>query len=103
MSAIRLLLSHHGSRVVAQLAIACIAALSCAAHSAGMTVLVADDVAAHAEFVHELRETQEPGSRFDLRRLAEGAQVQEAAPGSDDRVAAGVRTRSIRSLSLIHI
>ena len=66
MSAIRLLLSHHGSRAAAQLAIACIAALSCAAHSAGMTVLVADDVAAHAEFVHELRETQEPGSRFDL-------------------------------------
>ncbi|RZL65887.1 MAG: ABC transporter substrate-binding protein [Variovorax sp.] len=77
-----------------------------AAQADNLTVLVADDQAAHTEFVRELRGRQEPGSRFDLVRVPPGA-ADTAAPGTvpgapvgtapdDEREIAGVRTRSAR-------
>lgn len=68
------------------------------ARADSLTVLLADDVAAHAEFVQALRGRQEPGGRFDLVRVRPG-QPDAAAPGAvpeDDREIAGVRTRSAR-------
>lgn len=71
--------------------------LAAGVHAAGLTVLVADDNAAHAEFVRLLRESQDASSRFELVRLpAESAPVDRATAG-DDRVSAGVRTRSLRA------
>src|SRR5688500_19949596 len=64
------------------------------AHAAGLTVLVADELAAHTEFVRLLRESQEAGSRFDLVRL--GGPAPELASAVEDRVTAGVRTRGMR-------
>ena len=38
--------------------------------AAGLTVLVADESAAHADFVRQLRDAQDADSRFDLIHLA---------------------------------
>lgn len=69
-----------------------------AVHANDLTVLVADDVAAHTEFVRELRGRQEPGLRFDVVRIGPGV-PDTAVPGTksdDDREIAGVRTRGAR-------
>ncbi|MBT2321704.1 ABC transporter substrate-binding protein [Variovorax paradoxus] len=73
------------------------AALLCSgANAAGLTVLVADELAAHAEFVRLLRESQDSGSRFELIRLSAGSPPADPAGAGEDRVTAGVRTRSLR-------
>ncbi|VTU36902.1 ABC transporter substrate-binding protein [Variovorax sp. RA8] len=76
---------------------ACAAVLAAGAHAAGLTVLLADDNAAHAEFVRLLRESQDASSRFELVRLpADGTPADRVASGGEDRVNAAVRTRSLR-------
>lgn len=55
--------------VAANLACAC-ALMPGAGFAAVTTVLMADDTAPHAEFVRQLRETQEAGSRLELINLA---------------------------------
>ena len=75
---------------------ACAALLAAGAQAASLTVLLADDDAAHAEFVRRLRVSQDAGSPFELLRLpADAAPADRAAPG-EDRAGAGVRTRSLR-------
>lgn len=77
---------------------ACAAVLAAGAHAAGLTVLLADDNAAHAEFVRLLRESQDASSRFELVRLpADGTPADRIASGGEDHVNAGVRTRSLRA------
>jgi len=75
----------------------CLAALCLAAggiaQATGFTVLMADELAAHTEFVHHLRETQAPGSRIELVRVVRGE-----APAEEESAAnVGVRTRSARA------
>jgi putative ABC transport system substrate-binding protein len=65
------------------------------ANATGLTVLVADELAAHTEFVRLLRESQKAGSRFDLVRL--GAPAPELPSAGEDRAGVGVRTRGVRS------
>lgn len=72
--------------------------------AASLTVLQADDQPAHTEFVRQLQEMQEPGSRFALVRVTPGAPATAVASADsattgaeDDRVNAGVRTRGLRS------
>ncbi|MEO5737274.1 MAG: ABC transporter substrate binding protein [Variovorax sp.] len=91
----------------------CLAALAALCAGAGsaramsVTVLQADDQPAHAEFVRQLQDTQEPGSRFALLRVTAGsatavAAAVETGPGAEeDRANAGVRTRSIRPASAV--
>lgn len=77
-----------------------------------LTVLMADDIAPHREFVQQLREGREPGSRFELQRTpdgagsaavpganANGAAIAPASPSAEDeeRAHASIRTRSLRS------
>ncbi|WP_230682834.1 ABC transporter substrate binding protein [Variovorax paradoxus] len=86
----------------AALALLCTAQLAAGASAAELTVLVGDELSAHAEFVQHLRASQEPGSRFELVRLsaggAEAAQPVETASSEPERSAnAGVRTRSLRT------
>ncbi|GAA4346820.1 hypothetical protein GCM10023165_31600 [Variovorax defluvii] len=82
-----------GLRVLATAASAVLFAAG--AHAAALTVLLADDNAAHAEFARLLRESQDASSRFELIRLPGDAPAR-AADG--DAVAlAGVRTRSLRA------
>ncbi|VTU40837.1 ABC-type uncharacterized transport system, periplasmic component [Variovorax sp. PBS-H4] len=84
-----------GLRAIA--AAACAAMFAAGVHAAGLTVLLADDNAAHAEFVRLLRESQDASSRFELVRLpADGMHADRVAAGGEDRVTAGVRTRSLR-------
>jgi putative ABC transport system substrate-binding protein len=66
------------------------------ARATGLTVLVADELAVHTEFVRLLRESQEAGSRFDLVRLGGPAPELASASAGEDRVTAGVRTRGMR-------
>jgi len=71
------------------------------AGAAGWTVLTADDAPAHAEFVRELQRGTEGGPRVEWVRIAPGADAPPAVPDAlaqadEDRVTAGVRTRSIR-------
>jgi putative ABC transport system substrate-binding protein len=82
-----------GLRTIAGMAFAA-TLLAGGAHAAGLTVLVADELAAHTEFVRLLRESQEAGSRFDLVRL--GGPAPELPSAAEDRVTAGVRTRGMR-------
>lgn len=53
-------------------AFGCGAAAWSVASAAGLTVLMADDSAAHKDFVVQLRETQEAGSPIDLVQVAAG-------------------------------
>jgi putative ABC transport system substrate-binding protein len=84
-----------GLRAIAGLLFA--AACASGAQAAGLTVLLADDNAAHAEFVRLLRESQDASSRFELVRLpaADGTSADRVATG-EERANAGVRTRSLR-------
>ncbi|VTU39023.1 ABC-type uncharacterized transport system, periplasmic component [Variovorax sp. PBL-E5] len=90
---------------VAGIALLCTALLCGAAQAAGLTVLLADDTAAHAEFVRELRDTQEKDSRVDVVRLGTTntaasttvASAADSASADEDRAMAGVRTRGLRS------
>jgi putative ABC transport system substrate-binding protein len=85
--------------------ILCMAPLAAAAGAAGLTVLMGDEVPAHAEFVQHLRAAQAPSGRFELVRLSPGAadvaqsgvETAEAAAGAERAVNAGVRTRSLRT------
>ena len=83
-------------RALAGAACACAALIAGGADAAGLTVLVADDNAAHAEFVRLLRESQDASSRFELIRVSAGSPPSEPVGASEDRVTAGVRTRSLR-------
>ncbi|VTU37973.1 ABC-type uncharacterized transport system, periplasmic component [Variovorax sp. PBL-H6] len=84
-----------GLRAIA--AVACAAVLATGAHAAALTVLLADDNAAHVEFVRLLRELQDASSRFELVRLpSDGAPAGRVAGAGEDRANAGVRTRSLR-------
>ncbi|MDQ0588959.1 ABC transporter substrate binding protein [Variovorax paradoxus] len=76
------------------------------ASAAELTVLVGDELPAHAEFVQHLRAGQEPGSRFELVRLAPAAGTDAALPVEttartdtepERNAIAGVRTRSLRA------
>jgi putative ABC transport system substrate-binding protein len=83
-----------GLRAIA--GVLCAAAFAAGAQAAGLTVLLADDNAAHAEFVRLLRESQDASSRFELVRLpADGTSADRVATG-EERANAGVRTRSLR-------
>jgi len=80
------------------------------ASALGLTVLQADDLPAHAEFVRQLKDSQDPNGGFTLVRVgpqgiaAAGATAAAPAPANadtalteDDRVGGGVRTRSARA------
>lgn len=83
-------------RGAARALLACAALLGAAlCPAAGFTVLMGDDLAAHAEFVQQLRQGLDPASRFELVRLSPGAPDSAAAEPGDVNV--GVRTRSMRS------
>jgi putative ABC transport system substrate-binding protein len=85
----------------------CMAPFAAAAGAVGLTVLMGDEVPAHAEFVQHLRAAQAPSGRFELVRLSPGAadvaqsgvETAEAAAGAETEraVNAGVRTRSLRT------
>jgi len=78
-----------GQRALAAIACACAAMAWSGASAAGLTVLMADDSAAHADFVRQLRETQEAGSRFELIRLAADHPVADSiAPADESHVTA---------------
>ncbi|MGR4868904.1 ABC transporter substrate binding protein [Variovorax sp. LARHSF232] len=77
--------------------------LAQAALTTRMTVLTADDRTANAEFIQQLRDTQAPGSRFDVVRLSpdgappSAAAAAPAATADEEQAAnAGVRTRGLR-------
>lgn len=74
----------------------CAAAFAAVAQAAGLTVLLADDNAAHAEFVRLLRESQDASSRFELVRLPGDGTPADRVVAGEDRANAGVRTRSLR-------
>ncbi|WP_218511528.1 ABC transporter substrate-binding protein, partial [Variovorax sp. dw_308] len=70
----------------------------------GITVLQADDLPAHVEFVRQLKDSQDPNGSFALVRVgaqgtAAGAPnaTTELAGAEDDRVGGGVRTRGARA------
>lgn len=67
------------------------------AGAAGITVLLADDVAAHTEFVQRLRDSQAGDGGFEVQRLTPtGTPIAQAQTNADDdSVVAGVRTRSL--------
>jgi len=78
----------------------CMAQFAAVAGASGLTVLMGDELPAHAEFVQHLRAAQAPGGRFDLVRLSPGAAestAQAAAETAEVAVNAGVRTRSLRT------
>jgi putative ABC transport system substrate-binding protein len=78
-------------------AIACAAFSLCSgAQAAGLTVLMTDDIAAHVDFVRQLRERQEPGSRFDLIRLSAADMM-----GSHDDDRAGPGSHATRGARVI--
>ncbi len=86
-------------RGAARALLACAALLGAAlCPAAGFTVLMGDDLAAHAEFVQQLRQGLDPASRFELVRLAPGSTgVPDNAAAEPGDVNVGVRTRSMRS------
>jgi putative ABC transport system substrate-binding protein len=85
--------------------LACLLAMPALAMAMGVTVLQADDSPAHSEFVRQLRETQEPDSRFALVRVGPGAKARAAtasavvtdAGADDDHGNIDVRTRGMRT------
>jgi putative ABC transport system substrate-binding protein len=88
-----------GPCAIAFIAVVCAALLCGRVHAAGLTVLVADDMAAHAEFVRQLRDGQDRGGRFELIRLGNAGAASAAADSTgadDDHALAGVRTRGLR-------
>lgn len=85
-------------RAIAAIACACAATVWSAASAAGLTVLMADDSAAHTDFVLQLRESQEAGSRFDLIHIAAGT-----AGAEQESTTAPTRTRGVRSATAAEI
>ena len=83
-----------GLRAIA--GVVCAAAFAAGAQAAGLTVLLADDNAAHAEFVRLLRESHDASSRFELVRLPSESTPADRVAAGEDRANAGVRTRSLR-------
>ncbi|MGO4394582.1 ABC transporter substrate-binding protein [Variovorax sp. M-6] len=75
MSSTRLPTLRRMQRAIA--AMACTVLLCGGAQATGLTVLMADETAAHVEFVRQLRETQDAGSLFNLVHLAAGEPVGE--------------------------
>ncbi|MEJ8857945.1 ABC transporter substrate-binding protein [Variovorax robiniae] len=74
--------------------------LAMPARAFGITVLQADDLPAHAEFVRQLKDSQDPSGGFALVRVGpQGIATANAdmAAVEDDRVGGGVRTRSARA------
>jgi putative ABC transport system substrate-binding protein len=69
-------------RAIAVAAFACAVTVWSGASAAGLTVLMADESAPCAEFVQQLREMQEAGSRFDLIHLAAGQPAPEPSPAA---------------------
>lgn len=70
----------------------------CNSGASDLRVIIADDAAPDAEFVNQLRDTREVGSRFELLRLpttSPGAAALDAGASGEDRANAGVRTRGI--------
>jgi len=63
----------------ALLTLACAAWLCGNAQAAGLTVLMADETAAHADFVSQLRDTQDAGNRIHLVHLVAGERAAEEA------------------------
>lgn len=90
-------------RLLVCLALGAFSAGASPGQALGLTVLQGDDVPAHTEFVRQLQDGQEPGSRFALVRVAgpaaaagAGLVAEAAASADEDRANAGVRTRSLR-------
>ncbi|MBB3180777.1 ABC transporter substrate-binding protein [Variovorax sp. Sphag1AA] len=81
-------------RSIAVAALACALMVWSGASAAGLTVLMADESAPYAEFVQQLRETQEAGSRLELIRLTAGQPIADAAPAGGDQATA--RARGVR-------
>jgi len=86
-------------RAIVGITFGCAALLYGTAIAGGLTVLVADDLAAHVGFVRQLRESQDAGSRFDLIRVDARPAQAEAAAVDEDAANAGVRTRGLRPSS----
>jgi putative ABC transport system substrate-binding protein len=83
-------------RPCAAAAIACACAVlpGTGAAAAVITVLMADETAPHAEFVRQLRETQEAGSRLELIRVGTGKPAGEG--NEEDHPATGTASRASR-------
>ncbi|MEJ8815037.1 ABC transporter substrate binding protein [Variovorax ureilyticus] len=79
-------------RAIAVAAFACALTVWSGASAAGLTVLMADESAPYAEFVRQLRDTQEAGSRLDLIRLSVGQPPADAAAASGDQTVARIRS-----------
>ncbi|SCK61391.1 putative ABC transport system substrate-binding protein [Variovorax sp. HW608] len=77
-------------RSIAVAAFACAVTVWSGASAAGLTVLMADESAPYAEFVQQLRELQEAGSRLDLIHLAAGQPAPAPSPGDAVTMAVGV-------------
>lgn len=95
----RLFPVHGGPGVIAAFAVACAALLCGGARAATLTVLLADDVAAHGEFVRLLQESQKAGHPFDLIHVVAGAPMRGStgiAGVDESHAAAGERTRATR-------
>lgn len=73
------------------------AMLGGSAHAGGLTVLMADEIAPHTEFLRQLRDTRDAGSRFDVVRIPTGGAA-DVPPADEERsLVAGVRTRGLRT------
>jgi putative ABC transport system substrate-binding protein len=78
------------------------------APAAGLTVLMADEAAAHSEFVRQLRSGAGGGGRIEVLHIAvppgaadaASAAASVAAAGGEENVTAGVRTRGMRAADL---
>lgn len=79
---------------IAAIACACAVVPVTSGAAAVITVLMADDTAPHAEFVRQLRETQEVGSRLELINVAAGRPAGENL--EEDHPAIGARSRGAR-------
>jgi len=78
-------------RAIAVAAFACALTVWSGVSAAGLTVLMTDESAPYAEFVRQLRETQEAGSRLDLVRLTAGPSAAEPPSVSGDQGAPQAR------------
>ena len=98
MSSTRLFTLLRMQRAIA--AMACTVLLCGGAQAAGLTVLMADETAAHIEFVRQLRETQDAGSLFNLVHLVVGEPAGEdfaAAPRPASHITIAVGIAAARS------
>ena len=79
---------------IVAMGLACAVLPGTGAAAAVITVLMADESAAHTEFVRQLRETQEAGSRVELIHLVAGRPASEGV--EEDHTAATLRSRGAR-------